>query len=229
MTWQFHNVSDTVVTCQSDLHWAKCCFIFQMKYLFCSFFLASWLKFKANNIFLFLMFCCFDFLSVCLYSENQPAVRRQSDVRGWLPHVPSHPVDSSNSWRVHHFDLWNTVLCTGLVKLGLRKCVFGSVETWRTASVVSLRSCLWDVHVRFPLRFLLKTPPRVFSPSDSRISNQTPFTSLKFAASIIKRANTGATGAGMWPRGHQRTVSSTTRLFSRRKITLESVWTKVFV
>lgn len=67
-------------------------------------------------------------------------------------------------------------------------------------------------NVWFPLRFLLKTRPRAFCPSDSRIFKQTPFTSLKFAASMIK-ASTGATGAGTWASGHQRTVSSDTRSF----------------
>lgn len=85
----------------------------------------------------------------------------------------------------------------------IRFCAQGSSD-WdyvssRTLDSFFRQACVKDLVCEmfgFSLRFRLKTRPRAFSPSDSRIFNQTPFTSLKSAASTTKRASTGATGAG---------------------------------
>lgn len=72
---------------------------------------------------------------VCLrHSENEPAVTRQSHLRGRLPHIPAHQLDSSYSWRLFKTDLWNKVLCQGLFTLGLRKPVF--LDHWKLGELL---------------------------------------------------------------------------------------------
>lgn len=57
-------------------------------------------------------------------------------------------------------------------------------------------------------RYLLRTPPRTYSPSDYRTFSQTQFMWLRCPAKMREMAAvTGATGVPTLPREHQRTVS----------------------
>lgn len=103
-----------------------------------------------------------------------------------------------------HFkdDNFNVIVC-----LYLRTYIF--LVVWLSA--VCLFQLLVDKINKMCLmsfRYLLRTPPRTYSPSDYRTFSQTQFTWLRCPAKMREMAAvTGATGVPTLPREHQRTVS----------------------